>query len=378
MAAFPESSVRSKKSEEESKGSSHRESVLQDEPQKANTSLTLPVEYKGILERYRQTTIFQMLSPLFFNMKFVGLYFERHYPDKNGRSAAPHGTKRPTPSQVYATVCLLLHWTIFLRSILLLSNSEDHSDEAILMKIVAGIISIFTSINATVLYIASHRADWLPALFIYWDGLHGDVSKDRVRYFRKVAIAAVVISWTFMSAGLAYAIYGLFFAGLDEELVYFTKDMIYETGFKYLEVVHTVFFFGAWLYPIFLMCGAFTGLYKEFLTLNTDISRVIGDKTALESEISSIRLRHQNLCTLVEKADKPLNPLLANSFVMNVITVCIMLYMSISNESVFSTDVLLVFYVYWTLLSALYLGISSVGGAVVNAQVSIYPYGSHL
>ena len=371
--ALPESRNNMQK---EAKSNSHRESALQDEPEKGDTPFTLPIEHKGILERYTETSVFQMFSPLIFNMKIFGLYFVRHYPEKSSCSGAvSYCTKCPTRSQVYATVCLLLCWTNVI-PYLLNFTFEDRFGTKVLYKILSVLATTFASVNATVLYIAFHRADWLPEFFIYWDGLHGDVSKDRIKYVRKRVLACVVLSWIILLASMAYSIYTLllFPPGTDDMMsAFFPKDSPFKHILKCVQIVPTLLIYTAWLLPMFLMSGVFEGLYREFVKLNKDISSVIHDKTDLGSEISAIRLRHQNICTLVEKADRSLNLLLANSFLMHVVIICIMMYMAVSEEHVFGEG-MRVFVASWIIWSTLYLGISSMGAALVNSQVSFIHY----
>ena len=363
--ALPESSISSKNIEKET-NVKPRESELQKEDEKGNRSLTLPVEDKGILERYTETSIFQMLSPLIINMKIVGLSFVRHYPEKSDHGGASCGTKCPTRSQVYATVCYFFYWARVIQS-LLVFNSEEHFGNILFGKIMYGLGAIFACTNATVLYLAFHRADCLPELFIYWDGLHGEVSQERIKYVKKRVVVCVVLSWLIILSSVAYIAFGMFFTTQTDfdYLKFFPKDGPYLLILRCVLVVGYFFTFSAWIFPICLMCGIFTGLYMEFRVLNKDIASVIGDKTALESAISGSRSRHQNLCTLVEKADRPVNLLLANSFVMNTACLCILVYSSVSARE------LQVFTACWIILSTLSLGVSSVGAALVNSQVSI-------
>ena len=364
--ALPESSISSNNMEKEANVKPHKGSGLQKEDEKGNRSLTLPVEDKGILERYTETSIFQMLSPLIINMKIVGLSFVRHYPEKSDHGGASCGMKCPTRSQVYATVCLLIYWARVILS-LLAFNSDEHFGNILFGKILYGLGAICGCINATVLYLAFHRTDWLPELFIYWDGLHGEVSQERIKYVKKRVVVCVVLSWVIILSSVAYIAFVMFFTTQTDfdYLKFLPKDGPYLLILRCVLVAWSVFTFSAWIFPICLMCVIFTGLYKEFRMLNKDISSVIGDKTALESAISGLRLRHQNLCILVEKADRPVNLLLANSFVMNTACLCILVYRSVSARE------LLVFTACWIILTTLYLGISSVGAALVNSQVSI-------
>ena len=372
--ALPESSNNMQK---EPKVNSQRESALQDGSEKGDIPFTLPIEHKGILERYTETSVFQMFSPLIFNMKIFGLYFVRHYPENNRPScsgAVSHCTKCPTRSQVYAIVCLLLCWTNLIQN-LLNFTLEDRFGTKMFHKILGVLSATFASVNATVLYIAFHRADWLPEFFIYWHGLHGDVSKDRIKYVRKRVLASLVLTWIILVASMAYDIYISFFNRAADSMIFLfiPKDSPFKHILKVVQTVQTLIMFSAWLLPMFLMSGIFEGLYREFLKLNKDISSVIHDKTALRSKISAIRLRHQNLCTLVEKADRSLNLLLANSFLMHVVIICILMYMAVSEEHVFGQG-MRVFVAWWIIWSTLYLGTSSMGAALVNSQVSFIPY----
>ena len=371
--ALPESSISSNNMEKEANVKPHKGFGLQKEDEKGNRSLTLAVEDKGILERYTETSIFKMLSPLIFNMKIVGLSFVRHYPEKSDGGATSCGMKCPTRSQVYATVCLMLHWANLIHN-LLVFNSDEQFGQILFRKIIVGLGSIFACINATALYLAFHRADCLPELFIYWDGLHGEVSQERIKYVKKRVVVCVVLSWLIILSSLACIIYGLFFsAEIDTEFFRFSPEDSYRPTRDLINSVYVVemlYTFSACLFPISLICGIFAGLYREFCMVNKDILSVISDKTALESRISSIRLRHQNLCTLVEKADRSVNPLLANSFVMNTASLCVLVYMSVSDQLVFDGG-LQVFIACWFILGTIYLGINSIGAALVNSQVSV-------
>ena len=94
------------------------------------------------------------LYPVVFLMKLTGLSFTK---------AAIYVQRRVsvTPSQVFATFLLVLHWVNFLRSLLMIDGHETFSSETF-FKIVFLTLGISVVTNMTSMYVGSlkERSQW--------------------------------------------------------------------------------------------------------------------------------------------------------------------------------------------------------------------------
>ena len=318
----------------------------------------------SIYERYTNTSLFKALYPLFFSMKLTGLYFVRNYPEPGCRPRSI----LPTPSQLFATGCLIIHWLNVIRS-LYSFNSEDQFGSPLFLKIIFLIYGIFVAINVTVLYIACHRSDWLPELLLYWDGLHNlQAKKSTAKYINKRVLIVTILTWAFVLSMTMYTIYLYIFKETPARFLPFTSDMPYFKVVKYAYVILDFFAYNAWLFPMVLTCGTCVFLCKEFSDVNNELLRLIGDWDRLAVRMPATRLRHQNVCKLVEKADKILCLHIAASFVDNILTICLTLYV-LTSGSIHLDPSVLVVCINWAVMAIVHLGIGCVGGAMVNSQV---------
>ena len=320
----------------------------------------------SIYERYTNTSLFKALYPLFFSMKLTGLYFVRNYPEPGCR---PRGIL-PTPSQLFATGCLIIHWLNVIRS-LFSFNSEDQFGSELFMKVVFTSFGILASLNVTTLYIACHRSDWLPELFLYWDGLRSLSNQSCVQYVRKRVLGLCVFSWVIIFSSISCNAYIAVSRNMfDMRFLPFTLDMPHFQVVKLVFIIVDLLLNSAWLFPVILTCGTCVVLFKEFSMVNTKLLTILGDLDILAVDMPSIRLRHQNVCKLVEKADKFLCLHMAASFVHNILTICLMLYVLAFDQRFNLDPVVLGISVAWTLTAIVYLGVGCVGGAMVNSQVT--------
>ena len=248
---------------------------------------------------------------------------------------------------------------------------EDQFGSELFMKVISTAFGIFTSLNVTTLYIACYRSDWLPELFLYWDGLHSSSKKNCVQYVRKRVLGLCVFSWVII---LSYTSYSTYLSVsndiMDIRFLPFTSDMPHFKDVKLAFIILDFIQYSAWLFPVILTCGTCVFLFKVFSMVNTNLLTILGDVDILAVDMPSIRLRHQNVCKLVEKADKFLCLHMAASFVDNILTICLMLYVLAFDQRFKLDPLVLVVCINWTIMSIVYLGIGCVGGAMVNSQVN--------
>ena len=333
-------------------------------------SMTRPEPGVGIYERYTNTSLFKAFYPLFFSMKMTGLYFVRQYPEP-GRCRP--GSLFPTPSQMFATGCLIIHWLNAFRSLCGFTSNDQFGSE-LFWKIVYLVFSNFTSLNAAIFYIACYRSDWLPELFIYWEGLQRLPKKSYLECGRK-QVLIVVFAWTFLVMFVGSSVYlALFGDMLDMRYWPFTPDMPYFQDVKLAFIILDFLAYSAWLFPMVLTCGICALLFKEFLVINNEISTILGDQEQLAARIPLIRARHQDVCKLVEKADKFLSFHIAASFVSHIFMLCLVLYIFMSDVRKNPDPIVIIICLSWILITAAYLSIGCVTEAMVNTQVNLFCY----
>ena len=321
----------------------------------------------GIYERYTTTSLFKTFYPLFFSMKMTGLYFVRQYPEPGYRS----GSSFPTPSHVFATGCLIIRWLGTIRNFGAVSAVDQLWPDRF-WQIMYLAFSIWATVNSTTFYIACYRSDWLPEFFIYWEDLQHLPKKSCHQYVRK-QVVIVVFAWTIILLLVVYSVYiYLFDKSIADKSWPLTQDMPHFQYFISVFIIVNFLQYNAWIFPVIITFLTCVLLFKEFSVVNTELAHIIGDQEQLEMCMSVTRLRHQNVCKLVENADRFLRLHIAASLACNTVVICLNLYILVSDGWPSLDPLMFSICLTWTLMSFSYLGIVSVGAAMVNSQVFFY------
>ena len=116
---------------------------------------------------YTKTGLIQAMLPLFKVMKLLGLYFT-----KSCESGSTIGDAKPccriSPSQLYATLMLLIYWLNFFRHSTMF-NSQDEFGLELCFKVLYFIYPLSNALGALCFYRACLNCELLQSVFVTWE-----------------------------------------------------------------------------------------------------------------------------------------------------------------------------------------------------------------
>ena len=313
-----------------------------------------------------KSKLYSSLYPFLLLLKVHGLFFTK---SDTCIVLGKCCRKLPSPSQVFATLILVLQWANLLRFVLAIRGDEAF-DSTSFLKVVYILNSIMSTTNATCLYVGCFRADLIPQLFVSWSGAQ---SITNTKYMKQTKVRSAIVSAVCV-VGM-WAIIGSFAKQVFTHPYFIVKYVPFSPGdllftpFKVIVFCFEFFFLAGLVLPLVLFCVLCSLLSKEFDEVNQELKEVVSDRVLLDTMLGAIRQRHVMACELVECADRFLNPLIAVTFSMSIVGSCLMGYLLLLDEPI--NDPFIQFtMIIWTVLLLFWLGLPCLFAVFVNSKVS--------
>ena len=138
-----------------------------------------------LFQEVLKSRLYTSLYPFLLLLKLYGLFFTK--------SCIVLGKccgKLVSPSQVLATLILVLHWANLLRFVLAIRGDESFNSTSFL-KVVYILNRMMSTTNATCLYVGCFRADLIPKLFVSWSA---DRSTTNTKYMKQTKVKSAIVS----------------------------------------------------------------------------------------------------------------------------------------------------------------------------------------
>ena len=321
-------------------------------------------EKELLFQEVLKSRLYTSLYPFLLLLKLHGLFFTK--------SCIVFGKcrrKLVSPSQVLATVILVLQWANLLRFVLAIRGDESFNSTSFL-KVVYILNSIMSTTNATCLYVGCFRADLIPRLFVSWSSAR---STTNTKYMKQTKVRSAIVSvvcfvgmWAIIGSIAKQVLTHPYF--IVKYVPFSPGDLLF-TPFRVIVFCFEVFFLAGLVLPLVLFCVLCSLLSKEFDEVNKELEDVVSDRALLDTRFGAIRQRHVMACELVECADRFLNPLIAVTFSMSIVGLCLMGYLLLLDEPIndpFTQFIMII----WTVVGALSLGLPCLFAVFVNSKVS--------
>ena len=108
-------------------------------------------------------------------------------------------------------------------------------------------------------------------------------------------------------------------------------------------------------------------MFKRF---NKDFSTDCEKSPVLAADIERYRRKHMSICHLLDLTDDKLHVITGMAIAVKILLMCLILYNIIWYPAILAEPVVALMNFFWAISGVIFLGIISVGGALVNDVVS--------
>jgi len=207
------------------------------------------------------------------------------------------------------------------------------------------------------------------------------VSEECAKYYRKTATVYALLAWILLLMHYAFLLYSVFFAGgyLDVMLAPITiyvdvPDILLPRIAIYFI---NIYLCAAWTFPhttTLMLATVFSHQYKQLdKTLEQQLSGS-DERQLSDSEIETLRERHQEVSLSVKEADKFLKFSNAAAFCLQLFGTVMLLYSLIFYHSTMADIIVVIKRATWLISQTFGLAITAAGGIMVNHYVSVNAY----
>ena len=335
--------------------------AAESEPMAQTQNHTDKKSFKDDVDDYSDVKAYRQLRPLLILMKISGLYYKRCV-DK-------HGILRTECSICYCVCISFLMVMNVLRSFSVY-RFGDAFNHALVQKVLFTIWSSECALKGVLLIVFCYRKDGFPHFFTKWKHT---CQNDRLDKLCLVMMRKyIILTFLFILANSVVFILVLMYVPVLDNIY---LEVVWRDALQYgqKEVFKTVLGVLAPLlstssmFPVSLFVVLSCAIGKQ-MNKFTEEMRAAMDDDDFHRKVEDFRLRHQNLCMLVEILDTIFAPMIAAVYSANIPMFCLVLYTMVTSIEIHIS--LLLINMFWLCFILLQMTIVSITAAWVNVQVS--------
>jgi len=312
---------------------------------------------------YCKTKLYQELRPLLVCLRMFGLFFRRTV-DGEGRSYM----------EPVVLWCFLISFTLCLnvvRSFTVYRLTDDF-DNVMVQKLLFTIWSAECAFKGVLFFWICFKKKALQRFFKEWDSTCGNTRLDRMslilmkKYiiltFLFIICNSIVFTLILMYVPVLEKIY---LEVIWRNAVNFDNKIIFKITMSVLAMLNSA----SSMFPVSVFVVLSCAVGKRLKVFTDELVDAIAADD-FHGRIEDFRLRHQNLCILVDLLDKIFAPMLAVIYIANIPMFCLVLYTMVVTIDIHISLVLI--NLFWLCFILLQLTIVSITAAWVNVKVSIH------
>ena len=315
-------------------------------------------------QRYTESAMFRAFLPIFYSMKLVGLYHNKDVL-RQSKSITSFG-------QLYSLTVICAMWAAVLTNLYPLKDTTGINPN-LFGHLATESFYIQCSMNATCLFAAFFKQNALRKFFICLSNLdkYGGVLTEAY-WFQKLCRIFCYAVWFLFVLCIAFSIYLLFVYSpnylIPSNLV---SGQIAIYLLQFVTALFIIYFTSSWLFTNCLLLLVSILINKECklyrISLNNKLSLLGCSQITFENE----RKRFIEMTRVVKAADRSFSLRQATSFGLNIINICVLLYVisyypkDIRDQNIYST------YLVWLVICSSDVIIACVSGILVTSGVSI-------
>jgi polyferredoxin len=256
------------------------------------------------------------------------------------------------------------------------STSADKALPAIVMKLMFVIWNVQCAMQQAAYFLASRNGNFQRVL----DDIRIK-SASSGAFVRRLASRFTVVTWLMVVLDFAFHVYTICFSGglMDVFLAPFGTYINFPqfTSLRPVFVIICIHLHPAWCFPVAMTFALSCIIAYQFRNIADNMRHISNDAEnpigISDADIEEIRLQHQDLCLIVNRADRFLKLYHMAAFFGPLIEVISIVYIVLLYPSQVKNSFILIFaFGFWLITYILQLGLVVGGGILVNHYVCIY------
>jgi hypothetical protein len=330
----------------------------------------------------------EVLSPLLTSMRLCGQYFkwpfdksDRHGVVIDGRNSRAKSAAEDVTSlrleKVSAIYAIVVTSILCMNSVRLLTafTSADKALPTIVMKFMIVIWNVQCAMQQTAYFLASRNGNFQRVL----DDIRIK-SASSGAFVRRLASRFTMVTWLMVAFDVAFNVYNVCFSGglMDVFLAPFGTYINFPqfTSLRPVLIIVCIHLYPAWCFPVAMTFMLSCIIAHQFRSIANSVRQMSNDPEKeigiWDTDIEEIRLQHQELCRIVDRADRFLKLYHMAAFFGPLTEVISIVYLLLLYPSqVKNSPIILCAFGFWLITSILELGLVVGGGILVNHYVRI-------
>lgn len=327
-----------------------------------DVTVELEAENVNEFKDFSKSKIYEQLKPLLMCMRLFGLYFKRTRTRK--------GRAYMEPVVLY---CFVVNFLLVLNVIrsFTVYRFADHFDNVLVQKLLFTIWSSECAFKGLLLMWNCFKQNGLPKFFCEWDASFGHVKLDRMCLFMMkkyifLAFLFIIVNSVVFTLILIYVpvLEHIYLEVIWKDALTFGNQLVFKIVLGILAVLNS----SSSMFPVSLFVVLSFAIGKRMKKFTNELTLSIAQED-FHGRIEDFRLRHQNLCMLVDILDHVFAPMIAAIYSANIPMFCLVLYTMVTTIDIHISLVLI--NLFWLCFIMLQMTIVSVTAAWVNVMVSI-------
>ena len=317
-------------------------------------------------KRCTTSPVHQALKSLSISCIMCGLIFRKNF--------AAKGYKRHMhPSHIYSLILILFLTTNVFRWLTMFHGNEAFGS-ILFIKITYCAWSLETLAHHMACFIANESHSRLPMFFDEWEKIRQHCAQSMNAIKRQTNVGTAVL-WILVLANTGFCAYLIFVTDLQDVLLTpWNRESKFVVVIQMVNLIQQFYLTFVWFATsifMFLICNT---LAFEFKEVRQGIERMTCGKAAeCVDNLEGLRRQHQNLCNLVEKADRMFSMQIAISLSGSLVISCLVLYTLIYDDHSNTNGTgMIVIKVFWVCTALAKVIIDCISGAILNDAVSSY------
>ena len=317
-------------------------------------------------QHYTKSPLYKAFLPILYSLKVGGLYYER---DSMKRSS-----KFTLFYFLYSFTVLVIMWASFIVNLYPLKDVTK-VDQYFLSTIYNISSSMYCATNVTCLISASCNQKAFGKFFkcLCSRGKYGGTHYINPVSFKKVVSTLCIFNWLLFILVVTWSLY----FSIGNNLFIF----VIPKGFLTNKIAYYLLQIFATLYLIYVTyCALFTNcllltigiaMYTESKQYRISLLTKLNESGSSQVTIENERKRYVEMTRFINAADCTWSVRLAATFGLNVIDICVMLYVVLYNPDIARAQSLLIPYVFWLITCVSDMSVACISGILITSAVSL-------
>ncbi|XP_053384205.1 uncharacterized protein LOC128550090 isoform X2 [Mercenaria mercenaria] len=310
---------------------------------------------------YSGMEIYRQLRPLLICMRIFGLFFKRT--TFRGRSNRPQ-------MEVIVLYCFVVNFLLVMNVLrsFTVYRMADAFDNVLVQRLLFTIWSTECAFKGLLLMWNCYKQNGLPKFFREWDNTCGNIKLNKMCHFMMkkflfLSFIFIIFNSVVFSLILVYVpiLKNIYLEVVWKNAVMYENHVIFKTILGILAVLNS----SASMFPVSLFVVLSFAVSEQLKKFTNDLTTAIAEDD-FNGRIEDFRLRHQNLCVLVDILDRIFAPMIAAVFIANIPMFCLVLYTLVTTIDIHISLVLI--NLFWLCFILLQMTIVSVTAAWVNVK----------